>query len=234
MEKIYCTCVWTVFTVSLIIAQKDLQFPGRCPSIDQVKASFNESKFAGRWYEISRFPNRHIIGECVIIDFLKHSARKKDFEVHFLFTNISCNWNTSVKFELVKTPDPTLPSYDVYVNDKKEDIQMYILDTDYKSYSVIWGCFYNPRKQENTQRLSIISRNKVVNKGFCTKTFEILNTNGIDRQYLKIVQQNDATCGRNSGSKAAKVKLVVLMAVAMFCRKLSLNTIPQPKTTNCV
>ncbi|KAF2902022.1 hypothetical protein ILUMI_04164 [Ignelater luminosus] len=179
--------------VPLILAQSDLQFVGRCPNVT-TKANFSETQFKGRWYEIRKFPNQLIPGDCGSPNYAQQA---NGFNVSYASRNITQNRNYTDSIQLKKQVVGPVPGkYDVYNRNVKERIPHFVLDTDYNTYSLVWGCSYTSSSNTNTQRLFLYSRTNSLSTATINKAIDILKKFKIDHNKLRNVVQDDKQCAR--------------------------------------
>lgn len=73
-----------------------------------------------------------------------YTLKDKDYEISYITKDEADTANTTDTLKLKrKKADENNGKYDVYKGDKMEAIGHQILDTDYKSYSIVWGCIAN-------------------------------------------------------------------------------------------
>lgn len=71
--------------------------------------------------------------------------------VRFVSTTLSNKKNSTLDLELTKNSTNASAIYNVYINKRKEDIPQYVLEADYKKFSVVWGC-YSANNRTHTRK----------------------------------------------------------------------------------
>ncbi|KAF2903063.1 hypothetical protein ILUMI_03119 [Ignelater luminosus] len=179
--------------VLAVFAEDELVFDGKCPEDVSTVENFDYDKFSGVWYEIKRYPNTIISEQCATVRYVP--LPYNNYNLTYLSRNILDK--TITKRQLAYDKEnitSTNIKYDVYFKCKKDQFQHVVLATDYDTYSVVWGCV-NGKKEQNTQRLFIYSRTKMLDDEILEKIKEKLDEYGIDYTELKDVEQKIKVCG---------------------------------------
>ncbi|KAB0803552.1 hypothetical protein PPYR_00522 [Photinus pyralis] len=184
------TILLALCLLPVVFSQTNTTFTGTCPTV-LIQAKFNETKFAGKWYEIKRFNNTFITGHC---GRPSYKWNKTNYTVTYPTKNLQTGTVVTTNFTLKKQLLQNPGKYDVYANKVKNFIPQYILSTDYNTYSVVWGCSY--KNNQNIQHLFVYSRNGTLSANFFNKTIKpILVQNKLNVTRLVDIVQDPKKCG---------------------------------------
>jgi len=148
----------------------------------------------GKWYEIERYD--FSIRENA--DCIKTVLQGNDSNLHGQDTGRNI-WETkdyNKKFTAVEpiAGQPKL-KYWFEGNSEPADTNYSILDTDYTTYSVVWGCV-NKTDGNSTEYYTTLSRTKELTKDrlIRKKIMTIIDDAEIDVRFIRITRQDSEVC----------------------------------------
>ncbi|CAL1294121.1 unnamed protein product [Larinioides sclopetarius] len=159
---------------------------GKCPAVE-VKKNFNAKEYAGVWYEIERNPTSFELGsKCTSAvygdegDFLSVTNRAVDIKtgkarsIHGKATIPNKNVPAKLKVKFDKVPR---------VGD------YWVLDTDYKQYSVVFSCV-SLEDGLKIEYLWILSRTPTLDQNVKENIYKLLDERKISRDDLSATIQD--------------------------------------------
>ncbi|XP_033226444.1 apolipoprotein D-like [Belonocnema kinseyi] len=162
---------------------------GKCPNLEVVE-NFDVEKYMGKWYEAGRyFVFTELGGKCTTAEYSLNedgTVNVLNRQVNFLTGKPSSIEGTA---ELVGESGEgklsvTFPSLPGGIKGS-----LWILDTDYSSYAVVFSC------QDfgifSTKQAWILTRKRIPSKEVLLKAYAIFDANGFDRTYLIRTNQNN-------------------------------------------
>ncbi|XP_033225729.1 lazarillo protein-like [Belonocnema kinseyi] len=160
---------------------------GRCPDLKVVQ-NFNVEKYMGKWYEAGRyFVFTEMGGKCATAKYSLNddgTINVLNSQVHAL-TGKSMNiegiaeWASESGEGKLSISFPNLPAV----------IQgsLWILDTDYESYAVVFSC--QDFKLFNTKQAWILTRDRVPSEEVLQKAYKTFDASGFSRRFLIRTEQ---------------------------------------------
>lgn len=182
--------MFTTIHITLILLLSQV-FTKKCPDYKTVE-KFNITKYAGEWYEINRLDNNEIMYDCGRVNIIIDSNL---YNVNYLVYDTSINKSINYTAQL-KPIDNKPGMYNIYVNDKENNIPLIVLDTDYTNYSIVGGCIVED--EQKFERLFVYSRSTTLNNSTIATMEASLKTLEIEYEKLVKVKQKDEICGRNN------------------------------------
>ncbi|XP_020283416.1 apolipoprotein D-like isoform X2 [Pseudomyrmex gracilis] len=182
-----------IFVILAVATAATAQVPfiGACPNLETMK-NFNLNSYLGKWYEVERyFAWFEFAGKCVTASY---SVNEDDGSVKIINKQISSFSGITSSIEgvarlLGKSDDPKLsvsfPSLPVPV-----EAPYWILDTDYKSYAVVWSCAN--LGVLNVRNVWILTREPNPPVEVLEKAYQVIDKNNISRAYF--IRTNQKNC----------------------------------------
>ncbi|KAL6263698.1 hypothetical protein P5V15_003786 [Pogonomyrmex californicus] len=171
--------------VILIIANATLAqvpFLGTCPNLEAMP-NFELERYLGKWYEVERyFAWFEFGGKCVTANY---SLNEND-SVKIINKQISSLTGVATSIEGVgrlidRSDDPkltvTFPSLPLQF-----DAPYWVLDSDYKSYAVVWSC--TNLGVLNVRNVWILTREPKPPIAVLEKAYQVIDKNNISRAYF--------------------------------------------------
>ncbi|XP_033225728.1 apolipoprotein D-like [Belonocnema kinseyi] len=177
------TLIFVLFTGALA------QVPslGKCPNLKVVQ-NFDIEKYMGKWYEAGRyFVLTELGGKCVTSKY----SLNDDGTVNVLNSQVNAFTGKSISMEGIvefvgKSGEgklsisfPKLPSV--------IKGSLWILDTDYSSYAVVFSC--QDFKLFNTKQAWILTRDRVPSEEVLQKAYKTFDASGFSRTFLIRTEQ---------------------------------------------
>jgi len=112
-------------------------FDGGCPEVT-TKADFNLVPYMGRWWELEKYPNMFQTGDCGFA----HYALKDDAIIAVNNTELRPDGTVNTAIGQARSdPKSTNPAHlQVRFSKWQPWGKYWVLDTDYKSFSVVYSC----------------------------------------------------------------------------------------------
>nr|WJZ69065.1 apolipoprotein D-like protein 3 [Nilaparvata lugens] len=167
---------------------------GSCPNVEALEY-FEPEKYVGRWYENERIINTFQLGgSCVTADYTAEKDSYGEPTGNILVTNSMTNWRGSKK-SISGTAVPLDKStsdakYVVIFQGVPTNGSYWVVDTDYKSYSVVysctsfWGLF-------NLKFLWLLTRVPEPSQDVQQKMSSVLKSNGLSSYLLSKTNQKN-------------------------------------------
>ncbi|XP_067205228.1 apolipoprotein D isoform X2 [Linepithema humile] len=163
-------------------AMAQVPFLGACPNLETMQ-NFELDKYLGKWYEVERyFAWFEFGGRCVTANY---SLGEND-SVKIVNTQISLLTGVAASIEgigrlISKSDDPklsvTFPSLPLPF-----DAPYWILDSDYKTYAVVWSC--TNLGVFNVRNVWILTREPRPPVAVLEKSYQVIDKNNISRAYF--------------------------------------------------
>merc|ERR1719430_367174 len=161
---------------------------GKCPSKPSTINPFNVTEYLGRWYEQRRLPTFFQLNmECVVADYGEMPDKPGNISVHNMGTGEDGDSVDILGYAYV--PNPNFPGELLVKFPASPEGDYWILDTDYKTYSVVYTCqdIFGVLKLDFAW---ILSREKNLDADILEKATNILKESGVDTGRLKDTRQN--------------------------------------------
>jgi lipocalin len=123
-----------ILVACLVLHSLSIFRKGKCFTNRSQLTTFNPSLLVGRWYEVARtrdFP--HEVGECNVIEY---STSIDGFDT--IVSEVRNNTLVSAAGKLLKTGNPLQYIMTIPIAQFRDNL--YIIDTDYNSYGVVYTC----------------------------------------------------------------------------------------------
>ncbi|XP_015600998.1 apolipoprotein D [Cephus cinctus] len=169
-----------LFVAGSALAQ--VPFLGVCPNME-IMMNFEVEKYVGKWYEAERyFALFEFGGKCVTANY----NLSENGSVQIMNKQISALTGVASSIEGIarligRSDDPkltvTFPSLPLPV-----DAPYWILDTDYKSYAVVWSC--TNFGVFSIRNAWILTREPRPPVAVLEKAYQVIDRNNISRAYF--------------------------------------------------
>jgi len=193
MTQIYIKSLFPVVCICLCITLTLAQVPslGRCPEY-QPMPDFDKEAFLGKWYEIERyFTVTELASRCVTMNYERRSDGKiwVNNEITNRFTNVQrivsgvmslSSKSGDGKFTIKYTTTPV-----------NYDTTMYVLDTDYDSYAVLWSCSSIIGPVGHSQNVWVMGRERSPSGPILQRAYGVLDKYQISRTFFVKTDQNN-------------------------------------------
>ncbi|XP_076663722.1 uncharacterized protein LOC143366491 [Andrena cerasifolii] len=168
-------------------------FLGACPNLETMP-SFDLKRYIGKWYEVERyFAVFEFGGKCVTANY----SQDESGSIKILNKQISALTGVSSSIEGIgrlvgRMDDPklivTFPSLPLPI-----DAPYWILDTDYKSFAVVWSC--SNFGVFSIRNAWILTREPKPPVSVLEKAYQIIDKSNISRAYFIRTDQKNCPAG---------------------------------------
>ncbi|XP_076637495.1 apolipoprotein D-like [Colletes latitarsis] len=175
------------------VAVAQVPFLGACPNLETMP-DFDLNRYIGKWYEAERyFALFEFGGKCVTANY----SQGENGSVKILNKQISALTGVSSSIEGIgrvigRNEDPklivTFPSLPLPI-----DAPYWILDTDYKSYAVVWSC--SNFGVFSVRNAWILTREPKPPVSVLEKAYQVIDKNNISRAYFIRTDQKNCPEG---------------------------------------
>ncbi|CAL1294119.1 unnamed protein product [Larinioides sclopetarius] len=159
---------------------------GGCPDVP-VKENLDVKQYTGQWYEIEKNPVPFEAGlKCNVANY----GDEGDY-VSVVNKGISKRTGKESSIQGKATiPDKDVPAkLKVKFNGMPFSADYWVLDTDYKQYSVVFSCF-SVLNLFNAEYVWILSRTPTLDENIKQNIYKLLDENKIDRSKLSATEQD--------------------------------------------
>ncbi|XP_014481899.1 PREDICTED: apolipoprotein D-like [Dinoponera quadriceps] len=170
----------TLVVASAAMAQ--VPFLGICPNLETMP-NFEIERYSGKWYEVERyFALFEFGGKCVTATY----NMSENGSIKILNKQISALTGVASSIEGIarligRSDDPkltvTFPSLPLPI-----DAPYWVLDSDYKSYAVVWSC--TNLGVFNIRNVWILTREPKPPIAVLEKAYQVIDKNNISRAYF--------------------------------------------------
>ncbi|CAH2050035.1 unnamed protein product, partial [Iphiclides podalirius] len=191
MSVLRAIAVFLCGFLSLKMCRAQVVFPGKCPEVEAM-TNFDVKRYLGRWYEAEKyFAFFELGGRCITADY-----GEKDDVITVKNTQINDYTGKVNKIKGYAVPESEIGEAKLSVYFPQMPINIaapyWVVDTDYDSYSVVWGCF-EFGKLFHTRNAWILTRERNPPSYVIEKAYEAIRENNIDASYFSKTDQSNCT-----------------------------------------
>lgn len=184
--------LWMAIVMCLFVTQTQAQitsFFKTCPKVE-TKKNFDLSKYMGRWYGIEKYPNSFEKGSC------NGAEYKLDPEGGVAVNNSEVLDNGKPSFAIGharQNPSSSIASHlQVRFSKFQPWAQYLVLDTDYKTFTVVYSC--SDIFRARIEFLWIMSRERTLSAKKRKNIYKMLEKYEIDPSPLDATNQDPTLC----------------------------------------
>ncbi|XP_064293123.1 uncharacterized protein LOC128682706 [Plodia interpunctella] len=168
--------------------------PGQCEDdIANIVDNFNAARFAGTWYEAERFPSELQSGECATNIFEQTSANTFSLSKSIIYNERLETFTGTAT--LAEDGSGVLTVNLVSESGASINLDLYVLDTDYDSYALLYSCrnFDEDRKQVYSWKLSKYQEG-LTDEANAAIDHIVAETYDLFEDYYEVIGHNIDTC----------------------------------------
>ncbi|XP_053614015.1 uncharacterized protein LOC128677296 [Plodia interpunctella] len=168
--------------------------PGQCEDdIANIVDNFNAAGFAGTWYEAERFPSELQSGECATNIFEQTSANTFSLSKSIIYNERLETFTGTAT--LAEDGSGVLTVNLVSESGASINLDLYVLDTDYDSYALLYSCrnFDEDRKQVYSWKLSKYQEG-LTDEANAAIDHIVAETYDLFEDYYEVIGHNIDTC----------------------------------------
>nr|BAJ07591.1 bilin binding protein 1 [Papilio machaon] len=182
---------YIAIAVLFAAATSEVIFEGPCPDVKTVE-NFEFEAYGGTWYEMARYPNageEDTKGKCTIAEYTVNGDKGKVKNSHVI---------DAVQHDIygdltLVAPGKIMITYTF--GGLSKNSYLYVLDTDYKSYSIGYSCKYFKDGNKHQVLAWIKSRSKKLDCEAKYKIDNFLRTSKVlDSARFVLNEHSEAVC----------------------------------------
>ncbi|XP_023019743.2 apolipoprotein D [Leptinotarsa decemlineata] len=187
MTSIIFSFVLAVININYASAQ--IPSLGKCPPVEVVQ-HFNVEKYLGKWYEQEKYPTIFEIGgKCVTAEYSANpngTVKVFNKQINILTGNPSsiignARLDSDSGEAKLLVRFPSVPF--------QLDAPYWVLDTDYRKYSVVWSCF--ELGPFSARVVWILTRDRQPSRDIMEKAYGVLKRQNVSKAFLMKNDQKD-------------------------------------------
>uniref|UniRef100_A0A2A4JTG0 Lipocalin/cytosolic fatty-acid binding domain-containing protein n=1 Tax=Heliothis virescens TaxID=7102 RepID=A0A2A4JTG0_HELVI len=170
-----------------------IDLPGSCATAAVAGVpNFNLASYAGLWYEVARYPQPTQQGQCNRANY-ESTANGVSVQNSQVINEALASITGEAR--VISTDNSGVLEVTLNVGGVPTSTTLYVLATDYNSYSVVYTCTDLPNGDRRVGSWKLSRRREGLNANDITAVNTIVaNTQGLKEDYYRPTSQSDASC----------------------------------------